>query len=465
MPELPGRPDLDQLRRQARELLRAAAAGEPRAVTRLHAVSDRVMLSAAQLAVAREYGYSSWSRLRAEVARRRSSGPGASPPVQNGGGRGSLDAPEEGWSFGGGTAIETAEGVLAPGALFIRSGHAFLDATLTLSAKVERGRAKSGRMPTLGMRFRPLFSRRRPRSPHRPELDDVAITDDRGARYTLGVDMMGGAFQRSGEAAGPLSLNLGLDPVPERGVGWLELRGQGDSSTRLLASSRAAAHVGPVTPVAASPAERELLKRAYVLIELQLATAGEAADMLSQWCSEALTRTAELQRSGELDAASELPGQLARLCAALTEHRPADRLPADWSGMLDAAHRTDGPRHHLDIGAALPPVDGIATQLDSLISGPGSWQVYLRAAPGWWSYSERGRRRWPRVSVHAEDDLAGRYVSNSGDGTGHGDPEELALGFLPRLDPLARSLRLTLTAASEEVAVDLGLVARSEGPA
>jgi len=69
------------------------------------------------------------------------------------------------------------------------------------------------------------------------------------------------------------------------------------------------------------------------------------------------------------------------------------------------------------------------------------------------------------VSVHAEDDLAGRYASNSGDGTGHGDPEELALGFLPRLDPLARSLRLTFTAASEEVAVDLGLVARSEGPA
>src|SRR6266545_4992769 len=33
--EIPDRPDLDQLRRQARELLRAAANGEPRAVTRL----------------------------------------------------------------------------------------------------------------------------------------------------------------------------------------------------------------------------------------------------------------------------------------------------------------------------------------------------------------------------------------------------------------------------------------------
>jgi hypothetical protein len=70
MPELPDRPDLDQLRRQARELLRAADNGEPSAVGRLRAVSDRVTLSAAQLAVAREYGYRSWAALKAEVERR-----------------------------------------------------------------------------------------------------------------------------------------------------------------------------------------------------------------------------------------------------------------------------------------------------------------------------------------------------------------------------------------------------------
>jgi uncharacterized protein len=62
LPELPYRPDLDQLRRQARELLRAAANGEPNAVTRLQAVSDQMMLSAAQLAVAREYGYQAGPR-------------------------------------------------------------------------------------------------------------------------------------------------------------------------------------------------------------------------------------------------------------------------------------------------------------------------------------------------------------------------------------------------------------------
>lgn len=71
MPELPGRPSLDQLRHQARDLLRAAGNGEPNAAARLRALSGRVTLSAAQLALAREYGYRSWPALKAEAERRR----------------------------------------------------------------------------------------------------------------------------------------------------------------------------------------------------------------------------------------------------------------------------------------------------------------------------------------------------------------------------------------------------------
>lgn len=70
MSALPGRLDLDQLRRQARELLRAAAANDERALDRIRAVSQKQTLSAAQLAIAREYGFPSWSKLRAEVLRR-----------------------------------------------------------------------------------------------------------------------------------------------------------------------------------------------------------------------------------------------------------------------------------------------------------------------------------------------------------------------------------------------------------
>jgi len=70
MQNLPARPNLDQLRHQARELLRAARAGDGASTKRIHAVSDRLTLTAAQLVVARDYGFSSWSRLRAEVGTR-----------------------------------------------------------------------------------------------------------------------------------------------------------------------------------------------------------------------------------------------------------------------------------------------------------------------------------------------------------------------------------------------------------
>jgi hypothetical protein len=77
MSRLPDRPDTDQLRRQARELHRAAADGDARALGRLRQVSGKVTLSAAQLAIARDYGFPSWPRLKAEAQRRRA---GAAPP-------------------------------------------------------------------------------------------------------------------------------------------------------------------------------------------------------------------------------------------------------------------------------------------------------------------------------------------------------------------------------------------------
>ena len=67
---LPEHPDLDQLRRQAKELLRAAEAGEALAVHELAGLTGRVDLSTAQLALARRYGYGSWPRLTQEVQRK-----------------------------------------------------------------------------------------------------------------------------------------------------------------------------------------------------------------------------------------------------------------------------------------------------------------------------------------------------------------------------------------------------------
>jgi ankyrin repeat protein len=69
---LPERPDLDQLRRQAKELRDAARRGEPDAVERFArhypgAAPEPVGLAAAQLVIARELGFGSWPQLKAAV--------------------------------------------------------------------------------------------------------------------------------------------------------------------------------------------------------------------------------------------------------------------------------------------------------------------------------------------------------------------------------------------------------------
>ncbi|HEX3590465.1 MAG TPA: ankyrin repeat domain-containing protein [Pseudonocardiaceae bacterium] len=72
---LPDRPDLNQLRRQAKELRDAARRGEPDAIERMarhHQTASHaaVSLAAAQLVIARELGVASWPRLKAAVEAR-----------------------------------------------------------------------------------------------------------------------------------------------------------------------------------------------------------------------------------------------------------------------------------------------------------------------------------------------------------------------------------------------------------
>jgi ankyrin repeat protein len=74
--QLPERPNLEQLKKQAKSLLRAAQEKDPTALERFQAVlnrpltSDAVALHNAQFVVAREYGYKSWNDLREEVETR-----------------------------------------------------------------------------------------------------------------------------------------------------------------------------------------------------------------------------------------------------------------------------------------------------------------------------------------------------------------------------------------------------------
>jgi hypothetical protein len=426
MSELPGRPDLDQLRRQARELLRAAADGEPTALTRLRAVSERVTLSAAQLAVAREHGFASWPALRAEAERRRAELAPDDPGAARFGTR---------WSFGGAAAIETAAGTLHPSVLIAGQDHATMHASLMPSGETQP-HSDDGSMRTLREAI----------------IGAVAVTDDRGTVYTLEAAGMSGW-----PGSELISLQLRVDPVPARERDWLELRGKDGSATRLLRSARLDAPVSRLAPVPDSPAERELSGQAVHLIGLLLNGAGQ--DIMEQYCSAALTRAAELQRSG---AAGELADQLARLCALLTGHGPADGLPRRWADMINTVNHNDGARYHLDISAALPVIDGTAVRVHSVISEPESWRVYLRAEPGWWIYSADRNRKRAVMLVHAEDDRGGTYLSEFGGGSGNADHEELNVKLLPRLNPLARRLTLTFsgTGECEQAALEIRLPRR-----
>lgn len=69
---LPARPSLEQLRKQAKELLRNFRAGDTAAVGRIGAAiprltdpaqSDDVILADAQFALAREYGFENWAEI------------------------------------------------------------------------------------------------------------------------------------------------------------------------------------------------------------------------------------------------------------------------------------------------------------------------------------------------------------------------------------------------------------------
>src|SRR3990170_4174054 len=71
---LPARPSLESLRKQAKKLARDVAAGDASAIGRARAHLQNVTLPLtqrnAQLVIAREYGYTGWQELTAEVSTR-----------------------------------------------------------------------------------------------------------------------------------------------------------------------------------------------------------------------------------------------------------------------------------------------------------------------------------------------------------------------------------------------------------
>ncbi len=67
---LPARPNLEHLKKQAKDLLHSFEQGEPAAIEQLHSVvsnSGGPKLADAQYAVAREYGFANWAKLKEHV--------------------------------------------------------------------------------------------------------------------------------------------------------------------------------------------------------------------------------------------------------------------------------------------------------------------------------------------------------------------------------------------------------------
>jgi hypothetical protein len=430
MPDLPERADIDQLRRQARELLRAAVAGEPAALARLRAVAERPTLAAAQLAVAREHGLPSWPALRSAVESRRQ--PADWPPRADAGGPEAPGTALSRWSFGGGGTIEVAEGELTLGILIAGQEGAYLEASLAVAEAVATAR-----------------------QPRRwaPELRDITVTDDQGAmsavRFWSGY--ADSAQRRRFEVA------CAVDPAPVSGSRWLDVRGRETSVTRLLRSGLAPVRAGVPGPLAGRPAERELRDMArWILLEYLDKDRREGPD-LKRRCRDQLARAARLREGGLADGASPLPAQFTRLCTALIRQRPPTGLPRGWHRVLGAADSADGPRLHADLDTPLPPVDGTAVYLNTLASGPAAWDLHLQATPNWWIHSTDGQLKRAAATVFAEDDLGGLYISNFGGSSGRPGYEELKLTMRPRLDPAARLLTLTFAGQTEQVTAEVPL--------
>ena len=433
MPDLPERADIGQLRRKARELLRAAVAGEPETLARLSAVSERPTLAAAQLAIAREHGFRSWPALRSEAeSRQRSSdsypradasqqeAPGITPGRR---------------SFGGATAVAAAEGELLPRILVVGPEGAFLEASLA-AAEAIAGTRQS----------RPWF----------PELRDVTVTDDQGSTSTLRPGSGPAGPQPGPDQRLWYEVTCELDPVPEGGSRWLDVQGRDTSVTRLLPADPAPVRVLGPNP-AASPADQELGGLAEWILLGYLSKDVRDSPHFRRRCRNALERTAELRESGSADSTGPLPDQLTRLCTSLIRRRPPAGLPSGWHSVLNAADRTDGPRLHVDIDTALPPVDGTAVRLNTLASWPASWDLYLQATPGWWTYSTDGQHKRDAMSVSAEDDLGGLYISNFGGSSGRPEYEEVKLTLQPRLAPAASLLTLTFAGETQQVTAEIPL--------
>lgn len=442
MPELPSRPNLDQLRHQARDLLRSAQAGDAEALRRIRVVSDRVALSSAQLALAREHGFTAWRQLVAEIQHRRAAEATAAsdePAVEPK--RGPLNP-----SWSAGSPIRLADGVLQPLGVIPESGEYVLRVVMTEVDAFEQ-------VP------RRLFGRRPPALP-RTHFDDLTIVDSEGRTYEHRRTRSSGTVRRG---RGPArveraDLDVYLDPTPDPGAEWIELRGPSGAATRLLRGVPTTIEVTRPTRVDVSNGEREIEALGRRLVAMRLAGLEAGARFYADRCQAALVRVGELEQAGAVIPTDARLG-LTTLCRHLVEGTDIDSIPLRWRTLLGLADEGGGLRRNADLGVDLPPVDGVTMTLGTVAFEENSWCLYARAVPGWWLFDIAEPLKRAAVGIEAADDVGGIYVATFDGGRrvqGEGG-EIVRQRFRPRLDPSARVLRFVVRGSSEELVVDVPL--------
>jgi ankyrin repeat protein len=235
---LPAAPSLEQLRKQAKDLLRAHRAGDPGVVARVAAhqrhADEPLKLTGAQLVVAREHGFPSWPRLRAYVERVAAHGSDLQHAYHE-----DLDY-YEGRAFGLRASAE--DGTPGAVAAFERCGAPVTAAGARAVVARAHGfaswRALRQHVSTLREAGEPFARAYRTIEAH--DVDGLREELDRfpglvAARGTNGNDLLGMAAATCDERLVALLLQRGADPTRANAHGWTPLHQAGYSGLPLLA--------------------------------------------------------------------------------------------------------------------------------------------------------------------------------------------------------------------------------------
>jgi ankyrin repeat protein len=223
---LPPSPSLQQLRRRAKDLLRALKAGDDRAAARLAAHHPRSpespRLADAQLVIAREHGFPGWPRLRAYVDRVTAHGPELQHAYRD-----DVGYHEDRAS---GLLASAEDGTETAVAAFARWGAPLSQAGARLVVAREHGfptwAALRRHVASLSQSGEPFARAYRAVEAHdlealRGELD--RFPDLARARGTNGNDLLGMATGTGDERVVALLLERGADPASANAHGWTAL--------------------------------------------------------------------------------------------------------------------------------------------------------------------------------------------------------------------------------------------------